>query len=517
MKRLWMSGLGLSLGWFAAGDTVRAQTWGPGRVAEGRPAESRPIGVSLGRPVRPGTAAPETHDTRVTPAAFHAAGLAAPLRVIRAQEGADPAPKPTAVEQAPPPREVLAPAPMPPGPDNPWVGQPPVRLDALPYGAAAVGPGVVDGAVACPADCGGCAPGCRFYGGAEYLLWWIRDARFPPLVSTSATAASAGILGRPDTVVLFGGSAVDNEERHGGRFTFGFWTDPCQTCGVEGTYFFLGDRSIRFLASSAAFPVLARPFFNLNAGTEFSEVSTSPGLATGTVSVTSPTELWGFETNLRKQLCCGGDGCLRSYRVDLIGGFRYLELEEGLHVLESLQADPNASMFPGSHITVFDNFDTRNRFFGAQLGAEAEVRRGRLFLNMRGKVALGSTEQVVNIQGGQIVTSPAGVPSRFQGGLLALRSNSGRFSRDRFGVVPELGFNFGVHVTDRLRLFAGYTLLYWSDVVRSGDQIDRVLDVTQVPNFPVAAVPTGQGRPAVSFRDTDFWAHGVNFGLEFRY
>jgi hypothetical protein len=27
----------------------------------------------------------------------------------------------------------------------------------------------------------------------------------------------------------------------------------------------------------------------------------------------------------------------------------------------------------------------------------------------------------------------------------------------------------------------------------------------------------GPARPAFGFRETDFWAHGVNFGLEFKY
>jgi hypothetical protein len=53
--------------------------------------------------------------------------------------------------------------------------------------------------------------------------------------------------------------------------------------------------------------------------------------------------------------------------------------------------------------------------------------------------------------------------------------------------------------------------------VRPGDQIDRGLDVTRIPNFGVPANPLPQPRPAVPFKETDYWAQGINIGLEFRY
>jgi hypothetical protein len=53
-------------------------------------------------------------------------------------------------------------------------------------------------------------------------------------------------------------------------------------------------------------------------------------------------------------------------------------------------------------------------------------------------------------------------------------------------------------------------------VVRPGDQIDRAVDVTQIPNFSGGAVtPTGVARPGVPFKQTDFWAQGLTAGLQF--
>ncbi len=61
----------------------------------------------------------------------------------------------------------------------------------------------------------------------------------------------------------------------------------------------------------------------------------------------------------------------------------------------------------------------------------------------------------------------------------------------------------------------GYDFLYWSSVARPGDQIDRTVNSTQIA--PRTGPFTGPARPAFEFKNTDYWAHGVNFGVEFRY
>ena len=70
-------------------------------------------------------------------------------------------------------------------------------------------------------------------------------------------------------------------------------------------------------------------------------------------------------------------------------------------------------------------------------------------------------------------------------------------------------------VTERLRLTAGYTFVYWSQVVRPGDQIDLDLN----PNlFPPEAMPfSGPLRPRFTWRESDFWAQGVSAGVDYRW
>src|SRR5207245_507774 len=100
----------------------------------------------------------------------------------------------------------------------------------------------------------------------------------------------------------------------------------------------------------------------------------------------------------------------------------------------------------------------------------------------------------------------------------ALSSNIGQHNRTVFSVVPEVGLTLGYQLTDTIRLYAGYNFLYWTNVVRPGEQIDRNLDVTKIPNFTVAgARPAAVTAPVVPFKETDFWAHGIVIGVELRY
>jgi hypothetical protein len=337
----------------------------------------------------------------------------------------------------------------------------------------------------------------------------------PPLV-TASPDASAGILGRPGTVTLFGpGSDLTDSPRSGGRFTAGAWLDEDQTFGVEGGYFFLAGHTRNFAATGSGAPgspVLARPFFNVLSGREDSELVAAPGVAAGSVAVAASSRLQGFEANALCKLCCG---C--GYRLDALGGLRYLDLKEGIAITEDLTVLPTVPLLGGTRFVVNDRFDTRNQFYGGQVGVRGEVSSGRLFATLAAKLALGDTHQSIDVGGFTRTTSPAGVRTTQPGGLLALPSNSGHFDRDRFGVVPEGSLGVGVQATEHVRVSVGYSLLYWSGVARPGDQIDRVVNPSALPVSGATAPAVGPARPAVLFKDTDFWAQGLTLGVEVRF
>jgi hypothetical protein len=400
-----------------------------------------------------------------------------------------------------------APAPAPPPSPSTWtVPQPGIN----PWTA---GPTIDPGAAGhFAASGGGCCPSCgHCYVEAEYLLWWLSGEHTPPLLTTSAPN-DFGILGNPTTRVLFGGHDINDGARSGGRFTAGYWLG-CDSGAIEVSGFFLDPRNTNTTLSSFQFPVLGRPFFNVNTGAQFSQLIALPGVSLGSGTVNAPSEFWGAEMNLRCKLCC--NDC---WKLNALVGFRYLDLEESLKVTENIQGLPTApAPFTNETITVFDRFATHSQFYGGQIGVDGSYTWGRWVAEGRFKLGLGATEQTIDVDGGQRFVAPDGTVSVFKGGLLALPGNIGHFSQARFSVVPELGINLGYQLTPHLRGFVGYNVLVWTNVIRPGDQIDTNLNVGKIPNFPTNSPPSNSNHPLVPFRQTDLWAQGLLLGVEWTF
>jgi hypothetical protein len=53
-----------------------------------------------------------------------------------------------------------------------------------------------------------------------------------------------------------------------------------------------------------------------------------------------------------------------------------------------------------------------------------------------------------------------------------------------------------------------------SRVARAGEQIDPVVNATPFAILSGNGQLVGLARSALKFAETDFWAHGLNFGLE---
>lgn len=360
----------------------------------------------------------------------------------------------------------------------------------------------------------GCAfPPGRVWGGAEYLLWWTKGSPLPPLLTTSppgTPVSTAGVLGEGGTSIVFGDQLVNSGVRSGGRFNLGGWLNESQTTGIEGNFFSLGGAASHFNASSDGSTILARPFVNedptsADFGKNDSLFIGFPGLVKGSFQASTTSRLLGTEVYLRQALCC------RNYcRLDLIAGYRFLQLREGLQLSETeISTDPTNPLFSVPFV-INEGFDTRNDFHGGELGLMGEYQRNRLFVRAVGKVALGSTGQIASIHG----TTQVGGAAPETGGFLALPSNIGQYQTSAFSVVPEVGINLGYVIAPKIRAYTGYSLLYWSQVARPGDQVDLRVNSSQPP---IGSGLVGESLPAFRFRDSDFWAQGINFGLEFRY
>jgi hypothetical protein len=355
---------------------------------------------------------------------------------------------------------------------------------------------------------------------AEYLLWWSKNGPLnqPILTLGSSSDAIPGALGQPDTQILLGNSSINYRTLSGLRVEGGWWINPEQTFGIESGFFVVGGTAPRFKAFSddAGLPLIARPVINANTGNEDSYVDSFPGSLSGGTVATSWSQLSSWDINGALNLVQN-----EGFRWDGLLGFRYLNLSESLRIDDRLfplidgeltfMGNPiNAS----SSIRDVDRFCTANNFYGGQFGTRMTWYSGRWSVGAVGKVALGSSHEATIIRGNTALLAPDGSVTFIPGGVLATSANIGNYSRNAFAVVPEAGLNLGFHVSPRTVMRFGYTFVYWSNVLRPGDQISRVASPTLVPtdaNYGSG----GPNQPAYQFHSTSYWAQGLNFGLEF--
>src|SRR5262249_4955670 len=137
--------------------------------------------------------------------------------------------------------------------------------------------------------------------------------------------ANAGIL--PGANTIFGGDRINGNGRSGGRFTLGYWFGGCDVTCVESTTFFLGNSTQSGMFTSGGSPILARPFFNVLTNQQDAVLIAFPSIVSGTITPTSNSRVWGTEVNLRRALYA--DDCRR---VDVLAGYRFVDLSEGLRV-----------------------------------------------------------------------------------------------------------------------------------------------------------------------------------------
>lgn len=361
-----------------------------------------------------------------------------------------------------------------------------------------------------------------FWGEAEYLLWWQRGTPLPPLVTTSPPGtprSSAGVLGQSGTQILFGNSREGEGPLNGGRFTLGYWWDPDETVGIQGSFFFLQNATFAFQDASDGSRILARPFFDANPAVNAaaSQLVAFPGKFAGLVTAGGSSSLLGAEALLRWGLWGDWDPVSdrRAWRVDVVAGYRYLNLCENLNVHEDLSSiDPlNAPLVPGTRFQLRDLFGTTNDFHAGQLGIIGEIRRGPWSIQGNVKVGLGVNMETATIAGDTLVTVPGTPALLTSGGLLAQPTNIGHYFRDVFAVVPEVGISVAYQVTPRLQLSAGYTCIWWNHVARPGDQIDLVVNSTQLGGHLL----TGPSRPLFAFGDSSYWVQGLTAGVRLNY
>jgi hypothetical protein len=270
-------------------------------------------------------------------------------------------------------------------------------------------------------------------------------------------------------------------------------------------------------------PAISRPLFDVLTGRSISALVASPGALAGGIVTGASSQFAGANAGFVANLAYSTD-----FTFDALFGFRYLDLEEKLDIVQTTQALSGGALvlagMPVSALAIEDQFRTRNQFYGGQIGARGEYRFGPAFVRGIACVSFGPNHEVINIAGQtrELGGAGASVPS----GLLAAGTvgdanaptgNIGRQITNRFTVVPELTGQIGCALTPRIRSFVGYNFLYVSDVARPGTQIDLNVNPRLIPSSPSFGSLSGPAAPRPTLIRNDFVAHGVQFGLEFHF
>jgi hypothetical protein len=348
----------------------------------------------------------------------------------------------------------------------------------------------------------GTAPADRWYVGGEFLWWYLRQERVPPLLTTGP-AASQGILGQPGTQILYGDEKI--KSRHdrfiGFRGTVGLWLDEEQTWAAEVRAFILERDSSNFTIKPTG-QFLARPYINATTGQHASEIISGQlpngDALLGSFNAYSRIEMFGQEANLVGLLWED-----EAVRLEGLAGGRFLQLRHRLDLTSSGKTLPDLSI----HYGVRDHFQTFNKFFGVQLGLRGGLEWNGFFLRAGGTVAVGGTDEEIRTKAQRVTHTPM-VREEQPLGLYVLPTNTGRYQRVVIDVVSEAQVMLGYKLTEHWRVMFGYTFLHWLNPVRSGgDQIDAI-DPGQITGSSLVA------RPVMPFKDDFFWAQGMSVGME---
>jgi hypothetical protein len=386
----------------------------------------------------------------------------------------------------------------------------------------------------------------RFYGGVEYLLWWVKAAPLSvPLVSTGSTSFKEGFLVNSTATVLYGAphspaSGGDDTQGFpafsGSRLTLGYWFDEEQHFGVEGSGFLLESRSAGYEArgdSNGNFPAgssstgMRIPVYNdvpyspgggtdpetgasLVPKTEDGVPLSIPGDLTGGVKITNKLQFWGADVG----------GVINFYRTPAfelsgLAGIRYLNLYESFNLNADIEGLSTSDLYSGQSGTVSDRFQTRNQFFGGNFGLRGRYITGPLSVEMSGRIALGDSHEVLNVNGFYTASNFKSQYASGPEGIFAQPANEGRTSSDRFAVVPEVQIKLGYALTARLRATISYDFLFYSNVVRPGDQINR--NIPKGQTFQQDGTAASTSSPSKLFKTSEFFAHGVSVGFEYSF
>ena len=324
---------------------------------------------------------------------------------------------------------------------------------------------------------------------AETLIGTTRGVNVPPAITTGSAAPgipNAATVGQPGTLPLFGGRRMLDDWRAGFRTELGLWLDNDHRWAVFGRFYSLFSVSDQFVGGGGATIVnVPQVVPNSGFGSQTPIYVTFPGVTTGSASATVQTTFTGGDISVKRGFRTADD----LFRFEVFGGYRQLYLGDDLGIgfrAATVGSNPITAPF----IVGSDNLHTRNDFYGGQLGGWGSVLLGRWTVQGLASAAIGVTASDLELTRARVLSLAGSTP------LPVVASTTGG-RVDYFGFVAEGGARVTFRVTERARLMAGYTMMYWPNVRRAPQQFTL--------------------GPVLSGGTTDFITHIVTIGADFRF
>ncbi len=379
--------------------------------------------------------------------------------------------------------------------------------------------------------------------GVEFLQWTYKKDAIPSLINTGPETNTqfAGTANDPKAYSLFGPPQYTYKTVPGIRANFA--VAIVENIDLEIGGFLMQSSSVNNTFSGVnGQPFLTRPFFNQHDLVEGGFDTSSKSGLSGSINFHTHSQLFGTEANVSWFPCIENNPI---YKLSF--GIRQISLTESFDVTENVSSsqaplapndksnllaffptrtiqEPNGVLVNANFdptrqsIRIIDGINTSNEFYGPQAVAQWRWHRGPFSFDLLTKVAVGVNHESINTSGTTSLLTNGVVTKTGPGGLLVVATNSGLVTADELTVVPELGLKFTFDMNSHLHFNAGYNMLYMTSVARPGNQIDRRINPQLVPS-DIAYYPTTSGPffPRGFFRDTDFYAHGITFGIEVSY
>jgi hypothetical protein len=319
-----------------------------------------------------------------------------------------------------------------------------------------------------------CRPLGRWWVNPSLELAWVPTRSAPGSVRLRIPDGLGGSL--PGPILPAGGQTTSNFQS-GFALSVGRFIGESNTHAVEAGLYFLGTADHTFDGIAPGMLVVF-PQGSTKSAPQL--IPLPPPLDTRIVGVfpaTLSTFFIGADANYRRNLHCGPNA-----RLDALAGYRFGYLQEELF--------PGDVPEPGCDAYTRNRLLVANEFHGGQVGLAGEWRAESWYVGGTVKVAFGAVTSDVCARG--LFVGSEGATATGYARLAAL----GDPPRSRFAVLPTVNLAVGKQLSERARLFAGYSFQYLSRAARLGDVLD----------------PAASGIPV-----TDFWVQAINFGMELRY